>query len=194
MITNSLHATLKNETKLQHSQIESTPLLSKIINSNISLEEYQLLLRKFYGYIAPCENLIKKMPWQYLLSQREKTQILITDLLTLGIEKHSVEYCHYLPPLKNYEQVLGYMYVMEGSTLGGQVISKILQDTLKLTPELGAGFFYGYGKNTRNRWIEFCQILDNKIDDEQQNEIVMSASQTYSTLQDWMLNEQIFKE
>lgn len=189
MLSNNLHAKLKEKTNIQHSQIENTPLLSKLINNNITLNEYQLLIRKFYGYIAPCENLIQGMSSRNLLMQREKSLSLLSDLAALGIERHSVEYCCDLPQLKSYEQVLGYMYVMEGSTLGGQIIAKILRETLNLTPENGARYFYGYGKNTRNKWVEFCQLLNDSIHHEHTNEIIIAASQTYSTLHNWMVNK-----
>lgn len=188
MLTNNLHAMLKERTSIQHSQIENTPLVSKLINKTITLSEYQLLIRKFYGYIAPCEELIQKLTCRYLLIQREKSLCLLSDLAVFGIEKHSVEFSCYLPQLKTYEQVLGYMYVMEGSTLGGQIIAKMLQETLNLTPENGASYFYGYGKNTRNKWAEFCQLLDERKHNEHTKEIIIAASQTYSTLNNWMLD------
>ncbi len=189
MLTNNLHAMLKERTSMQHSQIENTPLVSKLINNTITLSEYQLLIRKFYGYIAPSEELIQKLTSRYLLIQREKSLSLLSDLAVFGIEKHSVEFCCCLPLLETYEQVLGYMYVMEGSTLGGQIIAKKLQETLNLTPENGASYFYGYGKNTRNKWAEFCQLLDDRKHYEHTYEILIAASQTYSTLNDWLLDE-----
>lgn len=189
MQTKNLHAKLKEQTSAHHSQIENTPLVSKLINGNITLKEYQLLIRKFYGYIAPCEVLIQKMPYRDILKQREKSLILLNDLAVFDIEEHSVEYCSYLPVLKSYEQVLGYMYVMEGATLGGQIIAKMLRETLNLTRENGASYFYGYGPNTRTNWAAFCQLLDDKNAYEHTSEIIIAASQTYSTLHDWIMNE-----
>lgn len=188
----SLHGILKEKTRLQHSQIEKVSLFNKIINKTITLIEYQLLIKKLYGFIAPCENIIHQLPHRYLLTGREKTTILKNDLLALGIEKPLVDQIQKstsLPTLTNHYQVLGYMYVMEGSTLGGQVITEFIRDTLKLTIETGISYFNGYGKNTKIKWAEFCQILDSKNETNEVSEIILAANETYSTLHDWILSE-----
>lgn len=189
----SLQVKLKESTRELHSQIESVPLLNKIIKRNITLHEFKLLIKKFYAYIKPCENAINTLQSRHLLSNREKTNLLKNDLVALGLEEFTINERNFspiLPPLNTHAQVLGYMYVIEGSTLGGQIIAKILFETLNLTPETGASFFFGYGKNTRQMWNSFCQILDTGNESEYENETILAAKQAYTTLYDWMLTDQ----
>ena len=52
------------------------------------------------------------------------------------------------------------LYPIEGSSLGGQVISRHLLQNHGLTMNKGARFFNGYAENTPMRWEEFCQFAD----------------------------------
>ncbi len=54
------------------------------------------------------------------------------------------------------------MYVLEGSTLGGQVICQILMRNLAV-PELpkALSFFNGYGADTQSYWDTFVHYLQD---------------------------------
>lgn len=182
---------LKQETKTYHHKIETAPLLKKVIDANITLDEYRLLINKFYSYIKPCEILIQHLSCRDLLLNREKTPLLEQDLIVLGMDKNALEemtQCVHLPVLVEREHVLGYLYVIEGSTLGGQVISHILHATLQLTPATGIRYFNGYGEDTKIFWEHFCHLLNATIEHGQQIKIINSVNQTYTTLYDWILN------
>lgn len=59
------------------------------------------------------------------------------------------------PPF-TFSQQVGYAYVKQGATLGGQVISKHLYQALDFTPAENR-FFQGYGPLTGLKWKEFQQ-------------------------------------
>ncbi|MBA2709832.1 MAG: biliverdin-producing heme oxygenase [Tatlockia sp.] len=81
---------------------------------------------------------------------------------------------------------MGYLYVIEGATLGGQIIIKMIETQLQLTKNLGGRFFYGYGDKTKVMWDKFCINL-NEIDSiEQQNIIITSANDTFKKLHKWL--------
>ena len=67
------------------------------------------------------------------------------------------------PDIKNQGDLVGMLYVIEGSTLGGQLISKHLTKNLGITPETGGRFFGGYGENTSVLWLDFLNFAA-KID------------------------------
>jgi heme oxygenase len=184
-----LHALLKQETRRHHDQIETSPLLNKIMDGSITLTEYRLLIEKFYAYILPCERLVKQLPWHDMLVDREKSPLLAQDLQSLGHSQQAlsnISHCPSLPDLTKREHVLGYLYVIEGSTLGGQVILKLLGDKFKLTPETGVSYFAGFGRETKARWNAFCQDLNQVTHSEQQHSVISAANITYTTLNNWM--------
>ena len=89
--------------------------------------------------------------------------------------------------LDSIQRVLGCLYVIEGATLGGQVITRHLEKNLGITPESGGAFFAGYGAETGARWKEFCALLTaaaERVSGE--DEIVASANDTFATLGRWL--------
>lgn len=185
-----LHNKLQLATQTTHAQIEKIPLLRKIITQSITLPEYHQLIKKFYGFIAPCEAECKHSPHQLHFADREKTPLIEQDLVTFGITEQSrdnISRCSQLPSLSEYENILGYLYVMEGSTLGGMIITQHLQHHLQLTPDQGLRYFYGYGSQTKMMWKTFCETLNRVTDSQQQNKIIQSAQATFHSLYQWML-------
>ena len=74
------------------------------------------------------------------------------------------------------------MYVMEGSTLGGQVITRQLAQA----GIAGRSYFTGYAEQTGPMWKRFCQLLTEEATDTNQAEIVESASLTFQKLHAWI--------
>jgi heme oxygenase len=62
--------------------------------------------------------------------------------------------------------LIGTLYVIEGATLGGQVISRHLYRHLGFSANAGARFFNGYGDEaaTQQQWTLFCQFADRSIE------------------------------
>jgi heme oxygenase len=54
----------------------------------------------------------------------------------------------------------GCLYVLEGSALGGRVISKRVKQTLGLGPATGGAYFHGLGRQTASHWSEFLAALN----------------------------------
>lgn len=184
-----LRKRLQEETKSLHDKIEQTFLLKKILLQEITLIDYQLLIQKFYGFITPCEALIDSLLCNSVLKNRKKKLWLEQDLLALRLSDHKdtkLSICLDLPCLSEYEQVLGYLYVMEGATFGGQVITKMLKTHLQITEDQGGRYFHGYGDKTKIMWNDFCLHLSSIHYIDQQNKIIHSARDTFKRLHEWM--------
>lgn len=183
---------LREETFRNHSAIESQmPLL----DPTMSLEAYYDLLSRFWGYYAPLEDRLMNriaVYWpgkDYLWSEREKTPLLTLDLQSFGTSTALLPKCTELPQLDRPAQVLGCLYVVEGATLGGQIISKHLNTNLSLTCDSGAAFFHGYGVKTGTQWQTFRHFLTSEAEQlNQDDEIIISANATFSTLAQWLFH------
>lgn len=181
-----VHQRLKDKTKAYHQQIERASLINQLMSDSINIANYQLLLKKFHAYIQPCEKAICASSWSSLLDAREKTSRLTNDLLDLGTS--TKRKCQALPPLNSKEDILGYLYVLEGATLGGQIIAKRLHDRLGLTAQHGARYFNAYGPDTMKMWLAFCHLL-NQANTLQEQHIMAAAARTYTTLIDCLNQE-----
>jgi heme oxygenase len=193
LVEMNLRKRLQDETKSLHEKIEQTFLLKKILLQKITLNDYHLLIQKFYGFITPCEALIDSLTCKSVITNRRKKTWLDQDLKALKISKNNDTFpmCIDLPALYYYEQVLGYLYVIEGATLGGQVITKMLKTQLHITPDKGGRFFHGYGDKTKIMWNDFCLDLCTINHIELQNKIIQSASDTFKRLHEWMKSRDI---
>jgi heme oxygenase len=80
--------------------------------------------------------------------------------------------------------MLGSVYVMEGSTLGGQVIGKALRSATWV-PEGGLRYFNPYGPRTGAMWRNFCVALD-AVSASAAQEVICGARDSFALLRDWL--------
>jgi heme oxygenase len=83
------------------------------------------------------------------------------------------------------------MYVMEGSTLGGQIIARHVQTSLFLTQDHGNAFFRGHGAQTGPLWKEFCDMLTTRISHDETDEVITSAKAMFATFGSWMQEKSV---
>ena len=182
---------LKEATAPLHGALESKlPLL----DAHLSQHTYRQFLHRFLGYYEPLEAKLLAFPYWSALdfdyAERHKTPRLLQDLQALGETPDAIQglaRCRDLPLLATQGQLLGCLYVIEGATLGGQIITRHLQANLGLTPSSGASFFEGYGEQTGRQWKAFGAMLKaSATETESHDAIVASANQTFETLDNWL--------
>jgi heme oxygenase len=183
---------LKNQTQTYHEQVEAAlDLPSRIV----SLSNYEKLLASFYGIYRPLESRLAAMPRPAELgidfSARWKTPSLVADLHSLGWRTDRIgalPLCRELPKLNSPAQVAGCAYVLEGATLGGQIIRGEIARVLNLR-DAGVCFFTGYGKQTRSQWSAFGTAIDNYVrqNPSSADAVVRAAEETFTCLQRWLV-------
>ena len=163
------------------------------MGDGLTLDVYRGVVESFYGFVEPLERALwssSELESEGMLkSSRGKTNLLERDLVALGHTSDSIlalPRTDSLPPTDNVSRALGAMYVLEGSTLGGQVIRRHLARTLGIDDESGAAYFNGYGTLTRQRWIEYLQVLNAGEDKLYHADVVLAASTTFSLLRSWL--------
>lgn len=180
---------LRNETQHQHKALED---LLPIMSPELQHSGYRQLLTRFYGFYLPVESQLCQVP--YLESalpdwpQRRKIDWLVSDLIALGFTREEladVPLCHRLPVLPGVDEALGCLYVLEGSTLGGQLIGRHLQTTLHLGSDNGASFFLSYRDNVGPMWKAFREALLSSPP-ESADRIVIGATQTFDCMYQWL--------
>ena len=183
---------IKSETRAAHEHIEQNYLTNGIVKQSILKSEYIELLRRFLSFYAPCEAQIKGVNFwmkDFLeINKRYKSHLLIKDLTYLNQplqELNNLTACSDVPVLDNDAQIFGYLYVVEGSTLGGQILSKQLIARFGFGQDTGAAFFNSYGKEQLGfMWKNFQQALQSFIEKfpEMSNVIIESANLTFAKL------------
>jgi heme oxygenase (biliverdin-IX-beta and delta-forming) len=184
----SILSTLKQSTWPYHKHLEAKLDWFKPDFSHV---DYIRVIEKFWGYYRPMENCLARFPelasWLPDLPRRSKLPLLERDLCALGLDDGRLKYlplCHELPTCTDAAAALGCLYVLEGSTLGGQVISQHLKRTLDIDAQNGAAFFNGYKDETKFMWQVFRENLTAAQADEEV--LVQSACETFITLEHWL--------
>jgi heme oxygenase (biliverdin-IX-beta and delta-forming) len=181
---------LKTETRPQHEKLDTGSFASALSQGTLTLEAYKQMLGRWYGFYLPLEQVLEANPdWAQLDSERRrKLPALVRDLTYLGMDEASIQnlpLCQNIPTLENSAQVFGTLYVIEGSSLGGQIISRMLKSSLNLEPESGSAFFSGYGEDTSPMWKSFIEVLEARPEEEHDT-IVESAKDTFTKIDQWL--------
>lgn len=71
----------------------------------------------------------------------------------------------------------GALYVIEGSALGGRILSRRLQESLGIDPGSGGRYFFGHGAETALRWRGFIEWLEGMQLDRAGAEAAAAAAQ-----------------
>ena len=117
-------------------------------------------------------------------NDRRKASAILHDLAAIGLDTPLPEECRELPLIVNSAQAFGALYVMEGSTLGGKTIARmLLQKSIPAVNEKALTFFRGYREETGARWKFFQDVFNQQEDVE---EIITAAHDTFKHLKSWM--------
>ena len=158
----------------------------------------RLLATYFHLYTAiesQIDAFLAHTELSFAYGERRKLAWLVNDLKHFGIDPGSPDWRSLPPislaPLANSGELIGVLYVIEGATLGGQVISSHLRKSLALTADAGARFFNGYGdsEETQRRWQEFVQFADSIGAEPHQQRCAGTAAQAVFDLIEGKLNE-----
>ncbi|MDB6138888.1 MAG: hypothetical protein JWO94_1960 [Verrucomicrobiaceae bacterium] len=182
---------LRTETSAIHRQMEDRINMEKRLCSSA---DYLNLLELFWGLYVALEPrlaaLIQGQAWPLEWESREKLRLLEKDLHAMGLAHARIAglpVCDQLPSLATPGRVLGVLYVLEGSTLGGQQISKMIQQKLGLGSSDGAAFFNGYGAETGAMWKKFGVVLTAGASEVSiEDEIIAAAKETFETFENWL--------
>ena len=186
----SLLERLRRETHASHGEVERrVDILSRVRTT----QSYRTLLEQFYGVYCALEcQLGRSIPeiarWLPDIEDRMRTKLLRLDLRCLGNTSPEDLPLAPVPPLDSLPHRFGCLYVLEGSTLGGQFIAKEVSSRLPYTSEFGCSFFASHGAEIGAMWRSFCHALEAYAvaNSESHDSIVQSAAATFRVFGNWL--------
>ena len=152
---------------------ESTGDLHRRLEDRLELAEgeirdqtYVATLGGFLGLYRPIERELSRLDWRGAgldFEARRKTPLIEADLSDFGFDAAALAklpLSSRIPRADTIEDGLGILYVLEGATLGGQVISRRLAASLGLSPTFGGRFFASYGADVGRMWRSYVAVLE----------------------------------
>lgn len=186
---------LRTATTAQHLALEARLPLT---HSRLDLDTYTRIIKAYYGFHRPLQQAMERfLAPQAIDPARQKIPALIKDLHALGLSDTQIDAlprCSALPAIDSIAQLLGVMYVMEGATLGGQVLRRIIADRLGVDAERGGEFLDVYGRDTGRLWKAFLKQLAEFDTPLHNAEVVQSACLTFECFQTWLERARVLND
>lgn len=183
---------LKRSTLSEHAELEKK-LVFRIKNIR-DVAGYAELLRLMYGFYKPLQDSFYPLVSNKVNGNDFSLRIsgLIIDDLQY-FQPHSSPYiplCANIPIINSVASSIGAMYVTEGSTLGGQIIAKMISRQLNIPPDNGFAFFNAYGDETPAKWKKFKEIINQPRNENERREMTETAKKTFSTFKIWIADNE----
>lgn len=180
--TTPILALLRAGTRAEHARIEEVvPLL----RGDVTLPAYRAYLRRLLGFYAPLERSLRSWEPPGAGLVEEKVRWLRADLHVLG--EGPVPLCDHLPVLSSAARAWGCLYVIQGSTLGGRILSRHLHSTLGVGQSNGGSFLWAHGEETALAWKRFTASLAAFAEQGGDGAGALEgAKDTFATLTEWL--------
>ncbi len=141
---------LRAATRQAHAAVEAQVGL---MDDTVTVDDYRWFLAATAACAIPLEAQVASLaPAAVPIGcvERPRARWLTADLRTLQVE---VAPPVAMAPLANWAQAVGAAYVLEGATLGGQVLLRHLTGRLNL-PDGAFSYLRSYGERSGERWRE----------------------------------------
>jgi len=153
-------------------------------------QRFAEVLERFLGFHIVWERAIRRHPAiRSFHEPRSRLPHLRRDLAALGrtnAEQAALPACAAADALaESPAAAVGSLYVMEGSTLGGQVIGRALTGA-SWAPPGGLAYFNPYAGRTGEMWRAFGDWAEAIVPEPEREHAVAGARRTFAVLQGWL--------
>jgi len=181
---------LRDQTSDKHNELESLMFVNEIMNGSLSTSDYKKLLTVNYIIHHKLEKKLTDMLDADIFEKlqmhtRFKLTALQNDLDYWAIDPLSLAELDFelFVPERNNAEVLGALYVLEGATLGGNVIKKqILKNPEFIRHKDGLNYYGVYGDELGSKWKTFVEVLNESVTEADYELCINSANRTFSNL------------
>jgi heme oxygenase len=155
---------LRSATCSRHARLASSPAMVRLFAEDYTLPEYRAHLGCILGLFEPLERVVRQAAGaNQSLSALERSKDLYDDLSIMGSSADEIdafERCPYVPSLPT-AGLHGYLYVMLGSMLGGEIIGRRLRSVF------GGNASYRFYSGSEpqsyeSHWAAFCSDIEER--------------------------------
>ena len=187
----TLFSQLKASTESEHREIEA--IIAPFVSFK-SIDVYKEHILKSWIFYRSIETDLAALPWPVIgldFDSRRKIPLLEQDLLVLEVKSRPVESSPRISESLDLDFAIGCLYVVEGATLGGQVISGYLSG-LGIEPATGGRFYHGYGAKTGEMWKSLRTVAAHHcLTDIQIDRAIEGAKLTFEKFRATMLHKNL---
>ncbi len=198
MATPQLTDRLKQETSTQHEFIETLPYFKALFEGTLALESYIAHLRALATIHGVLEDQIMQTNDPVLGTvwhdDMRKLPLLFQDLKDVdpgfspdlpGSVEAALEITKRirLRRINHPMSLVGYLYVLEGSTLGGSILRQQLASAFGFQHNRGLSYVGHYGKEKRVHWERFRERMNSThLEAAEQQAVIEAAKELFKQL------------
>lgn len=188
---------LKEETAQLHQEVEQDNLARFIMDCTINQQQYDTLLRQNFMIYKGVEDFINsrydKLPEVLkVFAGFEKTNRLAKDIMSISSLPLPMALKVVGP--RSIGSIIGKLYVVEGSMVGGMMMAKKLKDCSQISHIEKHHFYSDDTSENASRWRDFKEAVGNLSFKEQDIfDAVISARDTFTLFQEAYLTTRIYK-
>ena len=182
---------LNEATRAHHADAESD--FDLLFEPETTPRHYLMFLVRVYGFEAPLESTLAMTPNLELmidLKERTKAGYLAQDLMALGLRPNEIAelpQCLAIPQFRGAAEALGWMYVIERTTLAHSVVRRHLLTRLPREMRNAANYLSSYTGVVGTRWRKFGATLEDVAHmPEIANRIVDAANEAFRCQRRWI--------
>lgn len=185
-MTDQLSGRLRNGTRAWHQALENTGFATAMLAGTLPLDRYVGQLAAYRVVLAALEGELTRVTCPSV------TSVWSPDLVKLPLIERDLHHFTALgttpqpgPSAEEFareirrtaatepRELLGFLYVLEGSTLGAMFLLRHVTEAYRLTDGNGASY---YGSGDRTRWAAFAERLDRALGEPAVQERVLAAA------------------
>jgi len=198
MQISEIHNQIKQNTKHLHDKLELMEIPRKIYDLSLSPQEYTyyLIVFTYIHRFVEGEFLRFQEEWgayDFAIEKYLRGDLLQKDLAIMADNLEiNKELYNDLPTktIDSFAQAVGYLYVLTGSTMGGKILSKKIEENFAGTKFAQANnYFNAFNEETNARWFAYLEFLSkyaqNHEDNPQvNNELTLGVTKCYELIMD----------
>lgn len=185
----TLRERLSRETRAFHNEIEAVMELDRPNFTSEDYFKYLIRFRHFYREFEAFVEASETSAAAFYSGGREKLGLLNLDLLGSDFETNaaaSVDFANILP---TEEHLWGAIYVVEGSTLGGQFLTRKFEKKFGAEILNRTHFFNSYGDQVGKCWQATVSAINHmRLDSNQNDNVIEGAKRTFVAMGEYFKN------
>lgn len=161
----SIRFLLRRETRSEHAVLDQHPDFAALVEGTLGLEGYRRLMRRIHALYRGLDGPIARACVLHGLDRHgfayaPRTPMLARDIAGLGLREdlHGVFTPHL--DLDTPWRLAGALYVIEGSVLGGSMLSLATQTLLDESGAAANAYWQWCRREGAARWSMTCRMLD----------------------------------
>jgi heme oxygenase len=181
---------LRHATAAVHERLHHIPVFAALAAGRLDRGGYISLLGRLYGFHDPLEAAVAQAgPPGLQFAQWRRAHLLRSDLAALGQSEAAIEALprHTVPGSGwSPAYAMGCLYVIEGSTLGGQHLARHLGHVLPADDMAGRAFLLAGNDQNHVGWRDFCAALNAcGADPAPRAEMIAGAMEAFHCFEAW---------